>query len=446
MKVIYSVYKPYFKSILKLSWPIIIGQLGIVLMGVADTLMIGKIDATNLAAAGLANAIYYLITILGLGTLMAVSPLIAKAKAENNLQECVNYFKAAILVALVLSVFIFFVNMLLSNNLDWFKQDENVKPLANEFLTLLNYSTLPLLLFLAVKQFSDGLSITTPAAVITMVALALNILLNYMFIYGNWGMPALGLKGAGWATIISRTLMFISMLLYVLLHKQYKPYLLKTAASLKSQFVSILKVGLPSGFQYFFEVGAFATAAIIIGWIGKSEQAAHTLAINLASLTYMVATGISAGTGISVGDAYGRKNKHDMLYAGNSGIILGGVFMGFCALIFTVFNQFIVQISVNDADVQFITAGLLYIAAMFQLSDGIQAVSLGALRGLSDTKVPTIITIIAYWVIGIPLGYYFTFSMNLGLYGIWYGLSIGLTFSAIFLCIRFVKEVKSMKM
>jgi MATE family multidrug resistance protein len=240
--------------------------------------------------------------------------------------------------------------------------------------------------------------------------------------------------------------MFISMLLYVLLNKQYKPYLIKTVASVKTQFVSILKVGLPSGFQYFFEVGAFAAAAIIIGWIGKSEQAAHTLAINLASLTYMVATGISAGTGIAVGDAYGRKNKYDMLYAGNSGIILGGVFMGFCALIFTVFNQFIVQISVNDADVQFITAGLLYIAAMFQLSDGVQAVSLGALRGLSDTKVPTIITIIAYWVIGIPLGYYFTFSLNLGLYGIWYGLSIGLTFSAIFLCIRFVKEVKSMKL
>lgn len=446
MQSVLSVYKPYFKSILKLSWPIIIGQLGIVLMGVADTLMIGKIDATNLAAAGLANAIYYLITILGLGTLMAVSPLIAKAKAENNLPECVNYFKAAILVALVLSVFIFFVNMLLSNNLDWFKQDENVKPLAKQFLTLLNYSTLPLLLFLAVKQFSDGLSITAPSAVITMFALALNILLNYAFIYGNWGMPVLGLQGAGWATIIARILMFVTMLFYVLYHKRYKPYLVKTSASVKVQFKNILKVGLPSGFQYFFEVGAFASAAIIIGWIGKSEQAAHTLAINLASLTYMVATGISAGTGIAVGDAYGRKNKHDMLYSGKSGIILGGIFMGFCAIIFTLFNHFIVKISVNDSSVQFITAGLLYIAAMFQLSDGVQAVSLGALRGLSDTKVPTIITIIAYWVIGIPLGYYFTFSMNLGLYGIWYGLSIGLTFSAVFLSVRFVKEVKSMSL
>ena len=339
MQVLFNTYKPYLKSILKLSWPIIIGQLGIVLMGVADTLMIGKIDATNLAAAGLANAIYYLITILGLGTLMAVSPLISKAKAENNLEECVNYFKAAVLAAITLAVFIFGVNAILSNNLDWFKQNENVKPLAKEFLTLLNYSTLPLLLFLAVKQFSDGLSITAPAAIITMAALAINILLNYIFIYGNWGMPALGLVGAGWATIIARTLMFVSMLIYVLTNKKYKPYLLKTTASVKTQFVSILKVGLPSGFQYFFEVGAFAAAAIIIGWIGKSEQAAHTLAINLASLTYMVATGFSAGTGIAVGDAYGRKNKHDMLFAGKAGIWLGGIFMGFCAIIFTIFNQ-----------------------------------------------------------------------------------------------------------
>lgn len=428
-----------------MSWPIIIGQLGIVLMGVADTIMIGKIDATNLAAAGLANAIYYLITILGLGTLMAVSPLIAKAKAENNLEECINYFKAAILVALMLWLFIFLVNILLSNNLGWFKQNEKVIPLAKEFLTLLNYSTLPLLLYLAVKQFSDGLSITTPAAVITAIALGINIFINYLFIYGNWGMPAMGLAGAGWATIIARVFMFLTMLIYVLKHKQYKPYLVKTTTAIKKQVVEILNIGLPSGFQYFFEVGAFATAAIIIGWIGKNEQAAHTLAINLASLTYMVATGISAGTGIAVGDAYGRKNRNDMLFAGRTGIWLGGIFMFLCALIFTVFNQFIVEISVNDMKVQTITAGLLFIAAMFQLSDGVQAVSLGALRGISDTKLPTIITIIAYWVIGIPVGYYFAFYLNLGLYGIWYGLSIGLTFSAILLSIRFVKEVKSMK-
>jgi multidrug resistance protein, MATE family len=439
---LFQLYKPHFKTILHLSWPIIIGQLGIVMMGVADTVMIGKIDATNLAAAGLANAIYYLITILGLGTLTAVSPLIAKAKAEGNVAECINFFKASILVALVLSVFIFAVNAILSSNLHWFKQQEKVIPLAKEFLQLLNYSTLPFLLYLAVKQFSDGLSITAPSAVITILALLLNIILNYIFIYGNWGFQAMGLKGAGYATLIARTLMFISMLAYVLLHKQYKPYLIKTTDAVKNQFRAILKVGLPSGFQYFFEVGAFATAAIIIGWIGKNEQAAHTLAINLASLTYMVATGFSAATGIAVGDAYGRKNKLDMLFAGKAGIILGGLFMGFCAIIFTVFNQFIVELTVNDVEVQVLTAGLLYIAAMFQLSDGVQAVSLGALRGLADTKVPTIIAIVAYWVIGIPLGYYFTFTLNLGLYGIWYGLSIGLTFSAVFLCVRFVREVK----
>lgn len=445
METIFKVYKPYFQHVLKLSWPIIIGQLGIVLMGVADTLMIGKIDATNLAAAGLANAIYYLITILGMGTLMAVSPLIAKAKAENNLEECINFFKASILVALSLFGLIFFVNMLLSNHLDWFKQDENVIPLAKKFLTLLNYSTLPLLLFLAIKQFSDGLSITQPAAVITVIALFINVLINYVFIYGNWGMPALGLVAAGWATIIARVFMLVAMLIYVLSHKQYKPYLIKTQAKIKTQYLAILKVGLPSGFQYFFEVGAFATAAIIIGWIGKSEQAAHTLALNLASLTYMVATGISAGTGIAVGDAFGRKNRKDTVYAGKAGIWLGGIFMGFCAIIFTVFNHLIVNISVNDLEVQVITASLLYIAAMFQLSDGVQAVSLGALRGLSDTKIPTLVTIIAYWVIGIPIGYYMAFNLNFGLYGIWYGLSIGLTFSAILLSIRFIKEAKTMQ-
>jgi MATE family multidrug resistance protein len=160
----------------------------------------------------------------------------------------------------------------------------------------------------------------------------------------------------------------------------------------------------------------------------------------------MVATGISAGTGIAVGDAFGRKDRKDMVYAGKAGIWLGGIFMGFCALIFTIFNHFIVNISVNDTEVQIITASLLYIAAMFQLSDGVQAVSLGALRGLSDTKIPTLVTIIAYWVIGIPIGYYMAFNLNFGLYGIWYGLSIGLTFSAILLSVRFVREAKTMKL
>jgi MATE family multidrug resistance protein len=192
--------------------------------------------------------------------------------------------------------------------------------------------------------------------------------------------------------------------------------------------------------QYFFEVGAFASAAIMIGWFGKEQLAAHQIAINLASVTYMVATGISAGGGIAVGDAWGRKHKQDLIKSGRAALILSIAFMGITAILFALFNSFFVSLYINDALVGGMAANLLLIAALFQLSDGLQCVSLGILRGISDTKVPTIVTVIAYWVIGIPVGWWLAQSFNLSLYGIWFGLTLGLTFSAVMLSIRFLKE------
>jgi MATE family multidrug resistance protein len=287
-----QIYKPYFKQIIKLSYPIIIGQIGIILMGVADIVMIGKLDATNLAAAGFANSVYFLITILGIGTLTAVSPLVAKAKGASHSNETALLFRQGLWASVALSAGIGIILWVLTMNLHWFGQAADVTTLTRSYLHTLNAGTFFMLLFIAAKQFSDGLSITKPSAIITIAGLLFNILWNWILIYGKFGFPALGLFGAGIATSLTRLLMALSMIWYVLKNPIYKTWLhVKDKQFGLSLFKQIFIVGLPSGMQYFFEVGAFAGAAIMIGWFGKEQLAAHQIAINIASVTYMVATG-----------------------------------------------------------------------------------------------------------------------------------------------------------
>ncbi|MFN3446962.1 MAG: MATE family efflux transporter, partial [Bacteroidia bacterium] len=322
-----------------------------------------------------------------------------------------------------------------------FGQSEEVTVLTKSYLHILNAGTIFMLLFTGIKQYSDGLSITKPSAIITLIGLGLNVFLNWVLIYGKFGLPRLELDGAGYATSFTRLVMALAMLTYILKGSIYKPWLkIKEQIGGLRLFKDIFRIGLPSGMQYFFEVGAFASAAIMIGWFSKEQLAAHQIAINLASVTYMVATGLSAGGSIAVGDAWGRKNKKDLIMSGKAALVMSVLFMGSTALLFAVFNTFFVGLYIDDVLVGGMAANLLLIAALFQLSDGVQCVSLGILRGINDTKMPTVFTVIAYWVIGIPIGWLLAKYFDLGLYGIWFGLSLGLTFSAIVLSIRFIKE------
>jgi MATE family multidrug resistance protein len=269
------------------------------------------------------------------------------------------------------------------------------------------------------------------------------VALNYALIFGHFSFPRLGLNGAACATAISRLFMFLAMFAFVRYSHDYKMYRhLKQHEHDSKYLKEIFRVGLPSGLQYFFEVGAFAFAAIMIGWISEYAQAAHQIAINIASVTYMIATGIAAGGSIAVGNAYGRRHRADIILSGKATIWIGGFFMGICALLFVLFDQFIISLYIDDVEVARMAKYLLWIAALFQLSDGIQAVGLGILRGISDTKIPTAITIVAYWVIGIPVGYYMGFKMTWSLYGVWVALLLGLTFSALALTIRFIRLSK----
>tara|TARA_B100001758_G_scaffold237592_1_gene239822 strand:- start:1878 stop:2783 length:906 start_codon:yes stop_codon:yes gene_type:complete len=294
------------------------------------------------------------------------------------------------------------------------------------------------MLFQTFKQFVEGLGHTKPAMYISIFSNVINIILNAILIFGLFGFPRLEIVGAAYATLISRVLMFLFIIIYCLKSRRFKSIILTMNISLNYQSLkSIFGIGFTSGLQYIFEVGAFTVATVIIGSIGAVQLASHQIALNLASISYMIASGIGSASMISLGHFYGIGDKREIRKSGHSNFILVLILMIISAFIFIVFRNILPTFYVDDIEVITLASSLLIIAGLFQLSDGIQAVGLGILRGIRDTKIPTLVTFISYWVIAIPLSYILGIIMGYGLYGVWIGLSVGLTIAAVFHVIRF---------
>lgn len=296
-----------------------------------------------------------------------------------------------------------------------------------------------MLVFNTFKQFAEGLGFTKQAMLISIWGNVLNICLGIIFVKGMFGISPMGIKGVGYSTLIDRCLMAIIMGFYVFRSKNFKKYLksfMLTRIS-KVHCLQILKIGAPVALQYTFEISAFSGAAILIGTIGYHEQAAHQIAINLASITYMMASGLSAAAAIKSGNYFGNKDHHNLRHSAISSYHIVLVFMCLTACIFMLGNHLLPWMYTTDKLVIDIAAQLLIIAAVFQLFDGTQVVGLGILRGMGDVNIPTIITFLAYWIVGLPLGYVLGILLNLGVKGIWYGLTLGLMTSAILLFFRF---------
>jgi multidrug resistance protein, MATE family len=434
-----SNFKENFSKTSSLAFPVMLSQLGQVLVGVADSMMVGRLGAEPLAAASLANSIFFVVLMFGIGVSMAITPLVAMADGKNNPRRISRLFNHGFIINMASGTMLFLLIVLSSPLLHHLNQPEEVVVLSIPYLAIITFSLLPFMLFQTFKQFAEGLSQTKQAMYITLVCNAVNVFLNWVMIYGNLGFPALGLNGAGWATLISRVLMGVFMLYYIIKSKRYLPYTLSfRVKKLSFPMISkMLKIGVPTGFQFIFEVGAFSTAAIMMGWIGVTALAAHQIAINLASISYMMASGLSTAAMIRVGNQLGRNDIRTLREAGFTTFIMVAIFMSVTALIFILFREFLPSLYIDDLDVIKMSATLLVIAGLFQLSDGIQVVGLGALRGMADVRVPTIVTLVAYWVIGLPLGYVFGFVLGMNEVGIWYGLLIGLTVTGVLLLYRF---------
>ncbi len=428
----------------KLAYPVIIGQLGVIMMGVVDSIMVGKLGSVPLAAASLGNSLIFLILIIGIGSSVVVSPIVAILVGGKRFSECGVYFRQSLLVNIVLSIIMAGIILLGINYIQYLNQPKEVIELTIIYMTIVGFSAIPLMLFQTYKQFIEGLSIMKPAMIIAILANIINAFVNWILIFGELGFPKLGLAGAAWATFLSRVFMAVVIMIYVMRNQKFKQY--DVTFHFRGINIPVIKkllsLGLPSGFQYFFEVGAFTFAVIMIGWIGANELAAHQIAINLASITFMAVLGISQAASIRVGNAMGEQNIPNVRKAGFTAIALGAGIMSLAGITFILLHNYLPTLYINDEAVISIASRLIIIAALFQLSDGTQAVGIGVLRGLTDVKGPTIITFIAYWIISLPIAYVLAFNFNLGVDGVWIGLLIGLTVSAILLTARFNHKSK----
>ncbi|MCD4678014.1 MAG: MATE family efflux transporter, partial [Desulfobacula sp.] len=359
-------------------------------------------------------------------------------------KECGVILRQGILVNLFFGILLCGATLVFSECIQYLNQPDEIVGPASIYMKVLALSMLPLMLFQSYRQFAEGVSFLKPAMIITLLANIVNILANWIFIYGNLGVAPLGLTGAGIATISSRTFMAVTLMIVIKKSSRMKRFD-PTLNYRKIDFPMmrrLLAIGIPAGFQYFFEVSAFAASSVMIGWMGTIELAAHQIALNLASISFMVAMGISSAATIRVSNAVGRKNIHGTRMAGFSAALLCAVFMAMAGVVFILFRFFLPSLYISEKDVIDISASLLVIVAFFQVSDGTQAVGLGILRGMTDMKIPTLITLAAYWLMGLPSGYFMAFKLDMGIYGVWYGLLISLTASGLFMMIRFNAKSK----
>ncbi len=445
MKSTISTYKQYYRDNLKLAIPVVISQLGHTLVHTADSVIVGHFAGTvPLAAVSLVNSVFTVILVAGLGIAYGLTPLIAQAHGKRDIAECgkllINSLIINIISSVVLFCFIYFGTLIAIDHLD---QDPAVVQQAKPYLALLGISIIPLMVFNTFKQFAEGLHFTRQAMIISIAGNLLNICLGITFVKGLFGIEPMGVKGVGWSTLIDRSLMAIVMTYYVLKSHNFHKHI-KTARITNvswKRIKGILKLGGPVAMQYTFEVSAFSGAAILIGTFGAVQQAAHQVAISLASIAYMMSSGIAAATTIQSGTNFGKGDFKTLRMSANASYHIVMAFMCITASCFIAFNHILPMIYSDDQLVISAAATLLVIAGIFQFFDGSQVIGLGILRGMGDVNIPTLITFVAYWIVGIPLAWLLGIILEMGSTGIWYGLTAGLLCSSVLLYFRYRKMI-----
>ena len=440
-------YTKEFKYNLTLSYPVTLGLLGHTIVQFIDNVMVGKLGTSELAAVSLGNSFILIAMSIGIGFSTAVTPLVSESIGKKNNSEK-DFLNHGFLLCLLLGLLMFISVYNLKDYLFVMGQPSSVSSLAYSYINWVSISLIPLITFQAFKQFTDGLSMTRPAMYATVFSNFINIILNYILIFGKFGFPSLGIEGAAIGTLVARFSSLIFIIFYFYFHSNLKSYL-STFTRINFNFKILKKLiflGFPSALQMFFEVFFFIAAIWMSGLLGKNEQASNQIALNLSSMTFMVAMGFSVVAMIRIGEMFGKSdiiNLKKIAYSLFLIILLCDLF--FC-MIFLLFSEYLPWIylsktadkSMSDVfQVIEISSKLILISGVFQIFDGLQAVVLGVLRGIQDVFIPTILIFIAYILVGLPVSYYLGLNTYLGVVGIWIGLLIGLVSSSIFLLLRF---------
>ncbi len=441
-------YTKEFRYTWQLAAPVMLGMLGHSFVSFVDNIMVGQLGTAELAAVSLGNSFMFIAMSLGIGFSTAITPLTAEADAEGNFVKGKSAFKHGLFLCSILGVSLFLMVFFAKPVMYLMNQPLEVVKLAIPYLDLVAFSLIPLIIFQGFKQFSDGLSMTKYPMYATILGNIANVILNYLLIFGKFGFPELGIVGAAYGTLASRFIMVLHLWYLLKGKEKSKAYVTNIKLFVLDTLMlkKIINLGAPSAMQMFFEVAIFTAAIWLSGTLGKNPQAANQIALNLSSMTFMVAMGLSVAAMIRVGNQKGLQSYVDLRRIAYSIFLFGIILAVSFAVIFFSFNNFLpkIYVDVNDAnnlidntEVIEIASKLLIAAAIFQISDCVQVIVLGALRGLQDVKIPTIITFFSYWVIGFPISWFLGKEHVYGSFGIWLGLLGGLTTAAILLYIRF---------
>lgn len=451
----FKEYIPYYKRNLKVAVPVMFTQIGGALVGLFDTMMVGHYATVDLAAVSFSNAIFFTIMVFASGSLMGLTPLIGLQdgelsqhpdKANSIRAKMASLLQNGLYFTLIISMVTTVLLALCIPFLDRFGQDPEVIEVARPYYILIVISLFPYLLFCLQKQFLEGLGNTIVAMVIVLAMNALNVLLNWVFIYGHWGAPAMGAVGAGIATLVSRIGMPVCLFVAIMLHRHWREYIRLFSRHLSSwrEVCYIARIGFPIGGQTFFETVTFTLAVVAIGWISKEAVAAHQIASQISNLTFMLAVGIGAGTTIRVSHQLGKGDLPAVRMASNASIHLVILMNTIGAALMIGLRHYIPYLFTDDQEVITIASQLLVFAGLYQYSDGLQAVGASMLRGITDVKVPMVIAFISYIIIGLLIGYVCAFPLGMGAAGIWIGFIVGLTFAAVLFHTRFNRLYKRM--
>lgn len=427
------------KDLLVLAIPIILGNVAQMAVNMIDSAMVSQLSYFHLAASALVNNMIGFPFVIALGFTVVISPLVAGLRGQQSIEKCGILLNNAVVINGLLSILVVTLLNFCGDLVFYLDQDPDVALLARPYLSWMLWSIVPMTIFLSIKQFCDGLQQTRVPLILSLSSIPLNALLNYLLIFGNFGFPCLELEGAGIATFWTRVIIAIIMGWYVLINRKYKIYHLENRKLKIETIRQVIKLGLPSAWQYCSEIGAFVVLGVMVGWFGAIQQAAHQISLSVASLTFMVSIGLSTAGSIKVGEAFGM---NDLNRARQSGILvlqLAIVYGLVCAAIFLLFRNYIPRLFTQELIVIQHASILFCLAAGFQLGDSLQAVGIGILRGLQDVKVPTLYTTICYWFAGIPIGYLLSVKLEMEVVGIWIGFIVCLSSMGLLLLLRFLR-------
>lgn len=435
------------RPMLRLATPIVLAEVGWMSMSIVDTMMVGRQADSALAigAVSLGSTLYYVVAIFGTGLMLGLDTLVSHSYGAGDLEDAHRSLVNGVYLSLGLAPVLMGVVWLWAPLLRGLKIQEALLAQAIPYLHALNWSTLPLLLYFVFRRYLQGINLAKPVMFSLLTANIVNVLGNWALIYGHLGFRSMGTVGSGWATCVGRVYMALVLLVYCIYYDlRYKTGLREASKRMHLPRVwKLVTLGFPAATQLGLEVGIFAVATAMISKLGPIQLAAHQVAMNSASFTYMVPIGIGSAAAVRVGQALGRRDPHAASRAGWTAMVLGSAFMTCTALAFWLVPQYIVRIYSPDPDVMRAASQLLFVAAFFQLFDGLQAVATGALRGAGETRAPMICSVLFYWLVGLPLGYYLCFSIGWGAVGVWTGLCVALILIGSSLFLLWRREEKS---